>query len=272
VSKKYAGFDIETAEKAPEDGDDNYALGVTCAAVLKSGDSEPRLWAAGPVGLDGRYPEKMTPESVCDLVNYLCGLVYEDGYTLTGINSLGFDLRVLAEECQDLVVYDNLRDLALAHIDPGFQMLAERGFMVGMKALSIGLQLAEQKSGDMDGLRAVEMWASGSRADQDEVLKYVAQDARVTLAIAETLENKRWTWEQWDHKRREVVRYKDCRAIHWLTKAGEIGHHCLKDGPLTVKECLALPLPDTRWMERRGSKPWSRERFAGWTNARILEE
>jgi hypothetical protein len=241
VSRKWLAFDIETATSAPNEApeDGGYALGVACAATFKSGDSGPRLWAGGPVGLDGRFPDKMSPETVCDLAGYLVESVAA-GYSLIGINSLGFDLRVLAAECQDLVVFDNLRDLALAHYDPAFQMLCERGFMVGMKALGVGLQLAEQKSADMDGLRAVEAWA-GSRADQDEVLKYVAQDARVTLAIAETIERG--------------------KTIVWQTRRGTISSHYLRHGLLTVKECLALPLPDTDWMD----DPWPRERFAGWT-------
>lgn len=263
MSKKWLAFDIETLHKAPDNPGDSYALGVTCAATMRSGDDEPRLWAAGPVGADGRYPEKMTPAQVCGFAAYLVECAH-DGYSVASINGLGFDFRVLAEECKDLVTFDNLRDLALAHYDPPFQMLAERGFMVGMKALAVGLQLTEQKSADMDGQKAVEMW-TGSRADQDKVLEYVAQDARTTLAIIEALENKRWTWEQWDFQRRETVRYENRQAIRWLTKAGKISHHCLEHGLLTVQECLALPLPDTNWMKRRGSEPWARERFTEWT-------
>ena len=263
MSKKWLAFDIETLHKAPENPSDSYALGVTCAATMRSGDDRPRLWAAGPVGADGRYPEKMTPAQVCDFAAYLVESAH-DGYSVASINGLGFDFRVLAEECKDLVTFDNLRELALAHYDPPFQMLCERGFMVGMKALAIGLQLTEQKSADMDGQKAVEMW-TGSRADQDKVLEYVAQDARTTLAIIEALENKRWTWEQWDFKRRETVRYEDRQAVRWLTKAGKISHHCLERGLLTVQECLALPLPDTNWMKKRGSEPRPREHSSGWT-------
>jgi hypothetical protein len=235
--RKWLAFDIETVEVAPESGDD-YALGVTCAATLRSGDEAPIIWA-GDIGSDGRYSEQMTPEQVCHLADYLLGSFWQDDFSIIGINSLGFDLRVLAVECQDLLVYDNLRDLALAHYDPAFQMLCERGFMVGMKALGIGLQLQEQKMEEMDGRKAVEMW-TGSRADQDKVLEYVAQDARTTLAIVEEVER--------------------CGAIIWQTKRGRFSNHRLASGLLTVEECLELPLPDTSWM----SDPWPRERFAGW--------
>lgn len=236
---KWLTFDIETLKEAPDNPEDSYALGVTCAATMRSGDDEPRLWAAGPVGADGRYPEKMTPEQVCDFAAYLVKCA-RDGYSVASINGLGFDFRVLAKECQDLVTFDNLRELALAHYDPPFQMLCECGFMVGMKALAIGLRLSEQKSADMDGQKAVEMW-TGSRADQDKVLEYVAQDARTTLTIVKAIESQ--------------------NVISWLTRRGSIAHHRLLDGLLPVQICLGLPLPDTSWMD----DPWPRERFMEWT-------
>lgn len=235
--RKWLAFDIETVEAAPESGDD-YALGVTCAATMGSGDDKPLLWSSA-LGKDGRRADRMTPVEVCRLANYLI-MRASDGFDIIGINSLGFDLRVLAVECQNLIVFDNLRDLALSHYDPAFQMLAERGFMVGMKALGIGLRLQEQKMAEMDGQKAVEMWATGSREDQDKVLKYVAQDARTTLAIAEAIERG--------------------GAIVWQTKRGRISNHRLVNGLLTMKECLELPVPDTSWMDN----PWPRSRFAGW--------
>ena len=253
--RKWLAFDIETVKAAPEDSSASYALGVTCVATFKQGDLEPILWHGDFDHDSGRFPSEMTSIEVCRLSNYLLGNVYEDGFSVVGINSLGFDLRVLAEECQDPIVYDNLRGLAMMHFDPAFQMLCERGFMVGMKALGVGLQLSEQKTADMDGQKAVEMW-TGSRADQDKVLEYVAQDARTTLAIAEALESKRWSWrDSWTR-----VVYKDRRAIRWLTKKNMIAHHHIANGLLPVSECLKADLPNTDWMEN----PWSREGSAGW--------
>ncbi|MCP4540622.1 MAG: hypothetical protein GY832_26085 [Chloroflexi bacterium] len=241
MSNKWLAFDIETAQPAPEDGTD-YALGVTCAATMRTGDDKPLLWGNTP-RISGRYADKLTPRQVCELANYLIRHA-NDGYRVAGINSLGFDLRVLAVESQDLITFDNLRDLALSHYDPAFQMLAERGFMIGMKALGVGLRLQEQKMAEMDGQKAVEMWA-GSREDQDRVLEYVAQDARTTLAIMEAIEER--------------------GLIVWQTRRGAISSHRLMRGLLPVSDCLALSLPDTDWMRRRGSEPWPRERFSGWT-------
>lgn len=115
--RKWLAFDIETVKPAPESGSD-YALGVTCAATARSDDAWPLLWSSEP-GVDGRYADKMTPAQVCGLANYLLASVYEDGYSVVGINSLGFDLRVLAVECQDLITFDNLRGLALMYHRPG---------------------------------------------------------------------------------------------------------------------------------------------------------
>lgn len=246
---KWVGFDIETRDKAPEDYTDSYALGVTCVGIAASDYDRPSSYRGmGSV---------MTPQEVCGIADELLWF-HKEGYKIATVNGLGFDLRVMAEECDSLEMFDNLRDLALAHYDPAFQMLCSRGFMVGLDALAVGLELQERKTEDMTGVRAVEMWASAIPEEQQKVLRYVEQDALVTLKIAQALESKRWTW--YDNRLRE--NFKDERAICWLTKAGYISHHRI-DRLLTVKECLELPLPDTSWMDN----PWPRSKFAGWLHA-----
>lgn len=245
---KWCAFDIETRDKAPEDPAASYALGVTCVGIAVSDPGMP------PVSFRG-MGSTMTPVEVCGIAHELWAYG-QSGYHIASVNGLGFDFRVLAAECQDLAIFDNLKELALAHRDPAFQMLCRHGFMVGLDALAVGLELAERKTGDMDGVKATELWASAISEDQQKVLRYVEQDALVTLGIMQALESKRWTW----HDSWERADYRDTPAMRWLTKKGKIAHKALPDGLLTVRECLDLPLPKTDWMD----DPWPRSKFVGW--------
>ncbi len=231
---KLLAFDIETAQKAPNDSTDSYAIGITCAATITEED-DPRLWH-GAEQADGRLAARMTAQECRDLAQYLVEMNAE-GYTVASINGLGFDLRVLAEEAQDLVTFDNLRDLALDHIDPPFQLLCQRGFMMGMAALAAGAGVTGKLDG-MDGLAAIEAWKD-TRQDQDLVLEYVAQDARATLQICQEIDRTGF--------------------IRWRNRHGQMKSHFARR-LLTVRQALAQPLPDTSWM----SDPWPRSRFAGW--------
>jgi hypothetical protein len=49
-------------------------------------------------------------------------------------------------------------------------------------------------------------------------------------------------------------------ALRWRTKRGTIARHELPSGWLTVEQALALPLPDTSWM----NDPWPRSKFTAW--------
>jgi hypothetical protein len=167
-----------------------------------------------------------------DLMSYACA-----GFKVVGINSAGFDLRVMAEECRDTDIYRNLRGLALDHYDPCFQMFCQRGFPVGLNALAKGFGLGSKTEG-MDGSKAASDWL-GTREDQERVLAYCEQDARLTLDVALNIES--------------------ASQIRWISKKGKDNWEPV-ERLLTVRECLQLPLPDTSWMDN----PWSREKFAGW--------
>ena len=231
---KILAFDIETAHPAPDDPGASFRVGITCAATATS-DGDARVWHGGEQR-DGRLAGRMTAGECSGLAAELCAM-NDAGYTVVGVNSLGFDLRVLAAESQDLATQVNLQELALDHVDICFQMLCERGFMVGLAALAAGAGISGKLSG-MDGLKAVAAW-QGTRGDQDRVLRYVAQDARATLIVCETIA-------------------KRCE-IRWRNSKGQVKSHRI-ERLLTVREALALPEPDTSWMD----EPWPRSRFAGW--------
>lgn len=236
MSKKWLAFDIETAQGPPTAHDGgSYAIGVTCAVTQIENDA-PTRWS-GLVQPDGRYALRMAADEVRELANYLISAAQD--CRLVGINSLGFDLRVLAEEAQDLIVFDNLRDLARQHYDPCFQMLCQRGFPVGLNALAKGFGL-EGKTEGMDGEKAAAIW-SGSRQDQEDVLAYCEQDVKVTLDV--------------------VLNIESALVMRWVSKtSGKRLYEPAQSGLLTIDECLALPLPDTAWMDG----PWPCSKFSGW--------
>lgn len=232
LANRYMAFDIETSAAAPNDPGASYDLGITCAALYARETGED-IWY-------GEYGKPMTPSEVSDFAQALCDYA-ADGYIMAGINLTGFDCRVVAESAQDEPTYRNMQDLALASVDPAFQLFCARGFMKGMDAIAKGLQLTAQK-GELGGLEAIAAWSDGRHL---EVLEYVEQDALVTLEIIEACEKR--------------------RGVSW-EKDGRILSHNFSQGLLTVRECLALPLPDTTWMKKRGMEPWSRDKFAGWLN------
>ena len=236
---KWLAFDIETSQGPPTAHEGSYAIGVTCAVTQIEG--------AGPIRWHGEaqpnscYALRMSATEVRALALYLVQYA-ASGYRIVGLNSLGFDLRVLAEESQDQYIFAHLRDVALEHYDPCFQMFCQRGFPVGLNALAKGFGL-EGKTEGMDGETAAAIW-SGSRQDQEDVLAYCEQDVKTTLDVALNIES--------------------AAMMKWISKKGKRLFEAATDGLLTVSECMALPLPDTGWMERSGREPWAREKFSGW--------
>ena len=238
----YVAFDIEISREIPEGTEDWRSLrplGISCAATLTEA-GELRLWH-GPEGPDGRYSPAMAPEEVELLVSYLAEQNLAGRPPLTW-NGLGFDFDVLAEECRSELGALVCQELALAHVDMGFQMFCEKGFMCGLDATAKGMYLPGKTEG-MHGDLAPVMWAQG-RAEQDKVLEYVAQDVRTTAEVydATVIEG----------------------VLSWVTKRGTRGHWGPRDAHrgrlLTVEECLALPEPDTSWMDN----PWPRSKFTAW--------
>ena len=161
---------------------------------------------------------------------------------IVSFNGLGFDFRALAEEIPER--YEKIQEMAQNHIDPGFQMFCEKGFMCGLDAAAKGMEIEGKKEG-ISGAKAPTMWKMG-RAHQAQVMSYVAQDARATAALYKEI-----------LLRGELV---------WVKKDGMKTRYpwepTVLDGRLlTCAEAMRLPLPDTSWMD----EPWDREKFWGWT-------
>lgn len=220
---KYAAFDLEIIRIFPEGATDWWAyapLGISCAAVALSDSDDAIVWSGHPeLGIEGSRA-------------ILAGLrrLVQDGYTLVGFNSLGFDFRVLASESGD-----DCRDLAMSHVDLYWHLFCLLGYGPGLDRLAKGMGLAGKTAG-MDGAKAPILWAEGKR---QEVIDYCVADVCTTLALA--LRGDRLGGVQWVSKSGKKIMVD---FDHWLT----------------ASEALALPEPDTSWMSaprtRKGAIEW----------------
>ncbi len=251
---KILTFDLEISKSLPQGCTDwwEYApLGISCAATLAREDGRDdgvrngpnsRVWTGAPLEYGG-YPSAMTPPEVCTFIRYLA-MMAERGYTIASWNGLSFDWQLLARECGDRELAVLCADLARAHVDVAFQMVCERGFMIGLDAAAKGLGLGGKPEG-MSGALAPELWAQGWEA-QEQVLEYVRGDARTLADVHDRLLR--------------------ARALWWTTKAGKRAARpwvpCLKGDErfLTVEEALQIPEPEGNdWFQ-----PWDRQRFCAW--------
>ena len=249
---RYVAFDIEIATTIPDAADDwsRYRpFGISCAAtILRSGDEETvRLWKGFRQPLEEYYPEQMRPHEVINLVRYL-NEKRRDGYQIVSWNGLGFDLDVIAEEVKAAEIRERVIDLALNHIDPAFHMFCVKGYMIGLQAAAEGCGFEGKLQEDgVEGARAAEFWA-GTPEQQDLVLRYVEQDARMTA---------------------DVYRYlMEYGELPWTSRRGKANTWRF-DELLMPLQAMELPEPDTSWMTR---EPWTREKFIGWTHVPLADD
>ena len=231
--KRFLAFDIETAKDLPEGVTDILAhrpLGIVCAAATAKDLPDPIVWHGRDPA--GHPAPRMSATEAAQVVSDLAGYVSQ-GYTLLTWNGLGFDFDILAEESgrtKECAV------LAADHVDMLFHVLCSRGHLVSLQKAAEGMRLSGKKAG-VSGALAPAMWAAGRH---QEVIDYCVQDTRLTLQLAEASEAAHF--------------------LAWVTQRGTRGQMPLPRGWLTVRNALALPLPDTSWM----SDPPKRDRFLGW--------
>lgn len=242
---KYIAFDIEITKEIPEGTEDITPLrplGISCAATLDS-DGNLVTWFEYPFSEDPEalYSSKMSPYMCQGMLDYLIDYANND-YDVITWNGLGFDFDILAEECDSPLYRQKAVELARRHIDIGFAMFCDKGFMIGLDTACKGMGLLGKTEG-MHGDLAPAMWAK-SRADQDKVLEYVAGDVRATAQVYEAI-------------------MRACE-LKWISKTGKLNTWKLPNGLFIpkVEQALELPVPETKWM----TNPWPREKFSGWLN------
>lgn len=231
AAPKRVSFDIEIAnviELAPgEDLDAHGPFDISCAAAVDERGTTRHWYARDDAGAPtGALDVKLAR----DLLVWLREQ-QRAGVKVCAWNGLSFDLRWIGHAADDLPL---AREVALDLYDPMFQFFCQRGFPVSLASVAEGLGIAEKKL--MSGDQAPIEWARGNR---QLVLEYVAGDCRITDAV--------------------VARILERREVRWKTKKGTLSSEPM---PVlrSVRESLALPLPDTAWM----SEPLQRAKFCAW--------
>jgi hypothetical protein len=232
----FATFDLEVAKDFPDGASwRQFApLGITCAAIGKSGHPEPSYFHAEP---------QLSRAACIDLVRTLEHVV-ASGATLVTWNGTAFDFAVLAQE-SDLVV--ECAQLALEHVDLMLIVTFQRGHFLSMQKALLGAGIAGKrqevtlKDGtvmrEMSGKHAPQLWARG---EHSAVLSYLRQDVMSLVALAENVGHT--------------------RSIRWMSSKGNPNSLAVPR-LLKVRECFRLPLPDTGWMN---AEPPQRERMIEW--------
>jgi hypothetical protein len=171
----------------------------------------------------------MAPSVVEAFLMRLYGMI-NDGVKVFAHNGTGFDWQLLARITGRTEL---CKALCLSSYDLCFQMLCTLGYPIGIQAIAEGFKLPDK---EMSGGDAPIEWHAGN---YDAVRDYVVGDVlRLEQAVLETMRKK---------------------AITWRTKKGGLRSQSMTRF-LTVEECLALPLPDTSWMD----KPIEREDVISW--------
>ena len=270
------GWDLEIARPFPTDGStwQGRGLGVSCAVAYHLASGRSKVWRAGI--LDS-HDSQMRPGVCLDLLSHLA-LWQEQGYIIASWNGLGFDYPFLIEAAvpagDDARKWvEEARKAALNHTDPGFLMVCQRGFMIGLEACAEALSLPGKTEG-FSGTIAPFLWSGipddflmpadmaeqiaatglemGSAEARQAVVDYCIQDAKVTAQVAERLARVGPSGVKWLTKKGTRAR------VAWRPKVKEErGSKRL----LTCAEAVELPKVNTSWM----TDPRPRSHYIGWT-------
>ena len=233
---KLAAFDLEIATPIPDNCRDLHGLGllgISCAAVALSDNDEIKVW---------QDPSRLTQDAAREIVAYLRDLI-KAGYTLTTWNGCSFDFSVLADE-------SGLRRecalIALSHVDLMMLVTFQKGYFLALDKALYGAGLVGKLKSvplsdgtvltEMDGAMAPALW---TRGEYEAVVAYLRQDVTMTLQLARAIDMT--------------------KRINWTSSRGTPQAVDI-DRLLTVRECYALPEPDTSWMR----EPPSRRDFRSW--------
>ena len=210
----FIGFDLESAHEYKE-GVGLEEVGISCAACYAVEFAAPQLFAAKDIfgfakpEMDA-YDGSVLAKALIDYAN--------NGDIIVTFNGLHFDWPVLASVCNDTGIEKELKDVAINHhIDIGFCMVIDRGFMVSLNTAAHGLGLSGKTEG-MKGSLAPLLWnperelteeelvdvkalgvMPGTKPAQDLCLTYVGQDSVTTADVYRLLVED--TYLQWTSSR-----------------------------------------------------------------------
>jgi len=277
----YASIDIEVAESFDETKKDDgsfvhppHQLPISCAAIAVYTESEGINVSS--FGID----YKMNPAQVRELVGTL-SILSSMGCPIVTWNGVGFDFRCLEFWAKQGLPQFAARlwseeaiFLARNHIDPGFLMMCQFGYMIGLNTCAQALGV-EGKLEGMSGKLAPLLWSGLTGQENDDTLKeianlgtvpgslrarnlcldYVKQDAITTLEVYLALKN-----------------LHPLGGIRWTTLRGNISRTAwiperdMNGDLLSVLEANSLPQPDTSWMR---NPPRERSEYISWTEASV---
>lgn len=229
--RAFLALDIETTKPFPMGSNwrDYAPLGISCAVAQPTDQEDPIIWADHDN--QGGYADQISTYTARRMVAELQEL--SQRYTIVTWNGIGFDWPVIAQEASE---YLACRKLALEHVDMMFHLFCVRGFPVSLAAALSGMGLPSKTPG-IDGSMATQVWAEG---DRQQVVDYCAQDARITASLAEASQR--------------------ASTLNWTSRRGRILNLFLPNGWLSAQQAMALPYPDTSWMD----DPIDRSVFTSW--------
>jgi hypothetical protein len=237
---RFAIFDLETARILPPDTANiikHMPLGISCAAVALS-DGPTEVWHGAP---------QLDRAGAQELVRRMEALVAQ-GYVLVTWNGASFDFRVLAAESG---MEEACGRLAMDHCDLMAVVVCIKGYRLGLQKVLEGAGMAgkttqyrlpDGRMVDPSGANAPILWDEGH---YDAVLSYLTQDV-----------------EQMRDLMPHILRR---RGLFWTSGRGKPQSLPLPS-LLSVRDCMALPLPDTAWMDN----PPSRAELVEWIPAHLV--
>jgi len=243
--KRFLSFDLEIAKTLPNDNDlwDAYRpFGISVACVV---DHAWRVvqWPAADKSRITPYNKQLTRYEADRVADYLFDKVAL-GYTIMTWNGLGFDFRVLAEECSPGIIPQQLAALAMSaqHVDIGFAMVCDLGYMCSLQHACDGMGLPGKTEG-ISGLMLPDIWNSEDLAKQELCLEYSRNDVCITSVLYQAIEYK--------------------RQLTYTTRAGrkQIWVYPTANDNNILSVTAALKLSDV------SNTRWPRTKFTGWAQA-----
>ena len=231
---KYCAFDLEVSTEIEGDWHKLRPLGISCAASFNE-EGRRAIWYEHG---DDMLKERIGQDLAKQMVYYLASQQVLEHRPIITWNGMGFDWQVILDESQCPNIISRI---APNHIDIGFAMMCDKGYMCGLNKAAQGMKVGSKLEG-VKGKDAPVLWKT-SLQDQQRVLEYVQEDARITGLVYEAITQMGY--------------------LQWITSKGKLARWDIpKSGLPTVREAMGLPVPDISWMT--DPSRWERDNYTKW--------